>query len=89
MSSLMPPLHSGLPQQAVPSEKQSGDPPWGAFHLQLPSHLTPYHTSKAGQVIQFLYVNDLHSEGQLLTHRQVSPPRLAFLSLVINGPARK
>lgn len=72
-----------------PQRSRAGIPHGGAFHLQLPSHLTPYHTSKAGQVIQFLYVNDLHSEGQLLTHRQVSPPRLAFLSLVINGPARK
>lgn len=75
---------------AVPSKKESRDPPRGAFQPQLPSHLSPHHMCKAGQVIfhPFLYVNDLHSMGQLLTHRLVSPPR-HFLSLVINGPARK
>lgn len=81
-----PLLHSRLPGSAF----NEGSLMWSLSALApLTPNASPHVQSWTSAFTQSLYVNHLHSMGQLLPQSRSPLPRLAFLTLVINGPARK
>lgn len=60
-------------------EREQESPMWSlSATASLTPNAPPHVHNRISDFHQFLYVNDLHSVGQLLPHSQVSPPRLAF-----------